>query len=73
MPTKLETQVEHDMIVLASLIDGLYVLQDQAATKDDTLLSRSARDGLPALLEVTSEKAWALQRKIELMGMKKQG
>lgn len=56
----------HEACMLASMIEGLAVLESEAGkTPDAHLHEKRASNGLTALFDVVIEKAWALTTAIE--------
>ncbi|TXH26486.1 MAG: hypothetical protein E6Q99_04570 [Elusimicrobia bacterium] len=59
------TELAHDACMLASMLEGIYLLQDQATTPDSTRSSKRATNSLPPMMEATINRAWELCYAIE--------
>ena len=59
------TELAHDACMLAAMLEGIFVLQDQAITSDSSATSKRAANSLPPMMEATINRAWELCYAIE--------
>ncbi|MDO9638117.1 MAG: hypothetical protein Q7J44_06220 [Pseudotabrizicola sp.] len=57
--------LEHEACMLASMIEGLSVLHDQADGPEGCTIAKRARNSLAPTFDMVIQKAWALTTAIE--------